>query len=300
MNRQLSASTISSTYGTTIHGVEATDGDLLAQWVAESDPAVLDILVRRHGAMVLGVCRRNLGNSTDADDAFQATFLILVRKASTLTHPGQVAGWLHGVAVQVTRRMRTDLSRRRQREVKMATDYPAPTPPEDTTDVRRIIDEELNRLPDKYRLPIVLCELEGLTLEEAARRLGWPKGTVAGRLSRGRDILRRRLSRRRGLVVPMFMLGAPVLPGLDNAPNYLPDELVSATVNVAGSPNSPIAQTAAAIADAVTRYASFQKWLKYTIALLIALILSATGLQAHAVITGQSLFNSQGAAGGCH
>jgi RNA polymerase sigma factor (sigma-70 family) len=308
MNRQLSATPFPSAYGTSVHEVVATDGELLTQWVKESDAVSLDNLIRRHGGMVLGVCRRILGNSADAEDAFQVTFLILVKKARTLVSPGQVAGWLHGVAFQVSRRMRADLSRRRQRETKMVSEHPAPDSPEDMTDARRIIDEELNRLPDKYRLPILLCELEGLTLDEAARRLGWPRGTVAGRLSRGRDILRRRLSRRRGLALPMVMLGAPSLPGLESIPVDLPDELVSTTVHAVGNPDGPTAVTAAAIAEAIGHDVTLRSWLKYTIAILIAIILAATGLKAHAAITGQSLFNSQqgpdpqeGSGGGaCH
>jgi RNA polymerase sigma factor (sigma-70 family) len=249
--------------------------------------------------MVLGVCRRFLGNTADAEDAFQVTFLILIRKASTLNSPGQVAGWLHGVAYQVSRRMRADLARRQRREEAMTSDHASPNPPDDTSDVRRILDEELDRLPDKYRLPIVLCELEGLTLDEAARRLGWPKGTVAGRLSRGREILRRRLSRRRGLAVPLFILGAPALSGLDSTPNGLPDELVSATLNVAGSPDSPTARTASAIADAITRDAAFRSWLKFTIAILIAVLLSATGIQARTLFSGPAPSSGQGNLG-CH
>jgi RNA polymerase sigma factor (sigma-70 family) len=279
------------------HYAVATDGDLLARWVATSDAAALDNLVRRHGTMVLGVCRRILGNTSDAEDAFQVTFLILIKKAGTLDRPGQVAGWLHGVAFQVSRRMRADLSRRRQREKEMTTDHPAPDPAEDTADLRRVLDEELDKLPDKYRLPILLCELEGLTLDEAARRLGWPKGTVAGRLSRGRELLRRRMSRRRGAVFPMLILGAPALPGLDCSPGDLPDELVSAILSVAGNPNNPAAKTAAAMADAIAREATFHNWLKYTLAILIAIILSAAGLQA-----GSLLFEPEpdSASGSCH
>ncbi|HEV3384631.1 MAG TPA: sigma-70 family RNA polymerase sigma factor [Gemmata sp.] len=280
MTIQLSAKPSSVTSGVSIHYVNASDGDLLARWVVASDSAALDVLVRRHGTMVLGVCRRLLGNTADAEDAFQVTFLILIRKAGTLTSPGQVGGWLHGVAFQVSRRMRADLARRRVREEAMTTDYPSENPPDDTSDVRRVLDEELDRLPEKYRLPIVLCELEGLTLDEAARRLGWPKGTVAGRLSRGRELLRRRLSRRRGLVFPVLILGAPALPGLDLTPHHLPDELVSATLDMAGSPDSPTAQAASAIADAVTRNSAFRSWQKYTIAILIASLLSAAALQA--------------------
>src|SRR5262249_56618706 len=142
----------------------------------------------------------------DADDAFQAVFLVFIRKARSLARPEQVAGWLHAVALRVARKARAQRARRRLREVAIV-DPVAPDPPEDTTDLRRALDEEVDRLPDKYRLPIVLCELEGRTLEEAARLLGWPLGTVAGRLSRGRDLLRRRLSRRRGLALPLFPVG---------------------------------------------------------------------------------------------
>jgi RNA polymerase sigma factor (sigma-70 family) len=280
MTNKLSTRPYPSLFGRTNHDVEATDGDLLARWIAASEPAALDALVRRHGGMVLGVCRRLLGNTADAEDAFQITFLILVRKARTLTSPGQVAGWLHGVAFQVSRRMRADLARQRSREKAMTTDFPAPTPAIDTADLRRVLDEELDRLPEKYRLPIVLCELEGLTLDEAARRLGWPKGTVAGRLSRGRDILRRRLSRRRGLMIPIVMMGGPGLPALDCRPGHLPNELVSATLTAAKTPDNPTARAAAAIADAMARHAAFRKWLKYSIAILIAIALSAAGLNA--------------------
>src|SRR5262249_20937373 len=122
-------------------------------------------------------------------------------------HPSPApAGWLHGVALRVAHKARVQRARRHEREVTVV-DPVAPTPPDDTADLRRALDEELDRLPEKYRLPIVLCELEGRTLDEAARLLGWPKGTVAGRLSRGRDLLRRRLSRRRGLALPLFLAG---------------------------------------------------------------------------------------------
>ena len=147
-----------------------------------------------------------LGDSPDADDAFQATFLVLVRKAKSLDRPEQVAGWLHRVALRVARKARAERARRHARE-EVIVDVAMPTPHEDTRALRQELDEELDRLPEKYRLPIVLCELEGRTLDEAAQLLGWPKGTVAGRLSRGRDLLRRRLSRRRGLILPLFLVG---------------------------------------------------------------------------------------------
>ena len=229
----------------------------------------LEVLVHRHGAMVLGVCRRMLGNSSDADDAFQATFLLLVRKAGSLAHPEQVAGWLHAVALRVARKARAQRTRRHSREVAVV-DLAAPIPADDGRELRAVLDEELDRLPDKYRLPIVLCELEGRTLEEAAQLLGWPKGTVAGRLSRGRDLLRQRLSRRRGLLLPLFFLGGATPP----------DRLISQTLDTATS-TSATATRPAALADSALRD---RRW-RFGIVLLLALTggtLAAAAWSAHA------------------
>jgi RNA polymerase sigma factor (sigma-70 family) len=205
-------------------GDAPTDAALVLRWTTDAEPGALEALVRRHGNMVFGVCRRVLGNSPDADDAFQATFLLLVRKAHSLARPEQVAGWLHAVALRVARKARAVRARRRVREVPVV-DLAAPIPPEDGRELREVLDEELDRLPEKYRLPIVLCELEGRTLDEAAQLLGWPKGTVAGRLSLGREMLRQRLSRRRGLILPLFVIGG-VAPS---------DPLVHATLRTATS-----------------------------------------------------------------
>jgi RNA polymerase sigma factor (sigma-70 family) len=232
--------------GGELHGDDVpTDAELLARWSAGNDRGALEQLVRRHGGMVFGVCRRVLGNAADADDAFQATFLVLVRKARSLASPDQVAGWLYRVALRVARKARADRARRHGREVTIV-DLAAPTQPDDSCDLREVLDEELDRLPEKYRLPIVLCELEGRTLEEAARLLGWPKGTVAGRLSRGRDLLRRRLSRRRGLVLPLFLIAGPAAP----------DPLISATLETvtesATNGTGPVSRPAA-LADSALR-----------------------------------------------
>ncbi len=200
-----------------------TDAELLAAWHARGDRAALEQIIRRHGGMVLAACRRLLGDGPEADDAFQAVFLLLVRKASTLKHPARVAGWLHRVALRVARRARADRARRLGREVSMV-EPAAPEPREDTQELRRVIDDELARLPDRYRLPLILCELEGLTLADAAELLGWPKGSVAGRLSRGRELLKNRLARRhRGLLLPLFL----PLPAL------LPAPLVAAVLDAA-------------------------------------------------------------------
>src|SRR5262249_7308943 len=168
--------------GSPVEGDIAPDADLMARWSGGTDPYALERLVRRHGVMVLGVCRRLLGDTPDADDAFQAVFLIFVRKGRSLAQPEQLAGWLHGVAVRVARKARAERARRHQREKPMMEPV-APDPRPDTRELRQTLDEELDRLPDKYRLPIVLCEIEGRTLEEAARLLGLPQGTRAGRPS---------------------------------------------------------------------------------------------------------------------
>jgi RNA polymerase sigma factor (sigma-70 family) len=242
-----------------------TDAELLAQWCGGADRDALELLIRRHGGLVLGVCRRVLGNTLDADDAFQAVFLILIRKAGSLKRPEQVAGWLHGVALRVARRARADRARRHEREAPMVEPV-APVPPDDAGDLRRVLDEELERLPDKYRLPILLCDLEGMTITEAARQLGWPKGTVAGRLSRGRELLRRRLSRRR--------LGFVLLLGAIRT-DEVPDQLVTATVEAVARFGA--APKAAGLAAAVLR-----DWARRKLGLGLVLILAAALLGASA------------------
>jgi RNA polymerase sigma factor (sigma-70 family) len=147
--------------------------------------------------MVLGVCRRILGNCHDADDAFQAAFLVLVRKAETVSPREMVGNWLHGVAYQTARKARTLALKRRARE-RQVNDMPEPAArtQELWEELRPLLDQELSRLPDKYRVPIVLCDLEGKSGREAARQLGWPEGTLTGRLSRARSLLAKRLTRR--------------------------------------------------------------------------------------------------------
>jgi RNA polymerase sigma factor (sigma-70 family) len=169
------------------------DGDLLNRYVRQKDEAAFEALVRRHGPMVMGVCRRVLHHSHEAEDAFQATFLVLVRKAATLQAPGLLGNWLYGVAYRTALEARTAAAQRRAKEAKVA----APTQiPEDTwADLRPVLDQELNRLPDKYRAVVVLCDLEGKTRKEAARHLGWPEGTVASRLASARALLAKRVLR---------------------------------------------------------------------------------------------------------
>jgi RNA polymerase sigma factor (sigma-70 family) len=178
-------------------GAGLTDGQLLESFINRKDEAAFEALVRRHGPMVLGVCRRVLHNHHDAEDAFQATFLVLVRKAASIVPREMVAKWLYGVAYRTALKARGLIAKRKSRE-KQVTEMPEPeavVKDERWPELQPLLDQELSRLPDKYRVPVVLCDLEGKTGKEAARQLTWPEGTVASRLSRGRGMLAKRLTR---------------------------------------------------------------------------------------------------------
>ncbi len=176
---------------------QATDGELVSRFALDQDEAAFRELVRRLGPVVYGICRRHLGETGDAEDAFQATFLVLARKAGTLRQPGRVAAWLHGVAGLAARKLR---EARRRRERRIAPTHPLPERPTSETpatpNASDQVEDELSRLPDRLRLPILLCGVRGLTVAQAAAELGWPVGTVASRLSRGRAHLTRRLTAR--------------------------------------------------------------------------------------------------------
>jgi len=172
--------------------VPAGDRALLHSFLSGGDEAAFEALVTRHGPMVLGVCRRLLASPHDADDAFQATFLVLVRKAGRLRDADRLGPWLHGVATRVASKARVRSARHRPEP--LLHDVPArEESPSDMLDVRPILDSELGRLSAKYRDVLVLCLLEGATAEEAALRLACPVGTVKSRLARGREALRARL-----------------------------------------------------------------------------------------------------------
>lgn len=152
-------------------GTELTDGELLEGFIRSRDEAAFEALVRRHGPMVLGVCRRVLGNQHDAEDAFQATFLVLVRKASSIVPRQLVANWLCGVACNTALKAKALVAKRRLREKQMVVLPEAQVAsPDVTNDLQRLLDQELSRLPAKYRVPLVLCELEGKTYKEGDRQ----------------------------------------------------------------------------------------------------------------------------------
>jgi RNA polymerase sigma factor (sigma-70 family) len=178
-------------------GCRPTDGELLEAFLAQRDEAAFEALLRRHGPMVLGVCQRTLQNPHDAEDAFQATFLVLVRKASTIRPREMIGNWLYGVACRTAMKARAMNTRRRVKESNVQ-EIARPTNGVEVADdkVLTLLDEEISRLPDKYRAPVVLCELEGKSRKEVAGLLGVPEGTLSWRLASARKMLGRRLSRR--------------------------------------------------------------------------------------------------------
>ncbi len=186
----------------------AEDAELLARYVACRDEEAFTGIVRRHGPMVLGVCRRLLRRTDDAEDAFQITFLVLVRKAATIRKPGSLASWLHGVACRVAGKLRAagPALLANTRTTREESD-----PSDEITwrELRGVLDAELARVPETYRAPLVHCYLQGQTQDEAARQLGWTQITLRRRLERGRALLKARLTRR-GVTLSAALL-APLL-----------------------------------------------------------------------------------------
>ena len=255
-----------------------SEGELLERFVARRDEAAFEALVARHGPMVLGVCRRALRDPHDADDAFQATFLILARRAGAIRDGDLLARWLFGVARRVSARARVLAGRRRDRERPAPSEPAGPDLDPAGWEVRSILDEEIGRLGETYRSPVVLCYLEGLSHEEAARRLGWPVGTVKGRLSRARDLLRSRLSRR-GLGVPAAALA---LAAIREASAAVPEALILSTTRAAlpfaagGAAAGLLPAAAASLARGTLRTMTMTK-LKVLSAAVLTLGLAAGG-----------------------
>jgi len=227
----------SENYGVALRGIEGifnqgsltgfSEGQLLRQF-ATGDERAFEAVVTRHGPMVLGVCRRLLYDRLDVEDAFQATFLVLLRKASALRDAEALSPWLHGVAYRVAARIRRNSTRRPLEESKGARlESVQPECDLERTELRTLIDEEIRRLPEKYRRPVVLCYLEGRTHEEAARRLRCSAGSLRGRLDRARQKLKNRLTRR-GLA-PAAGLAALAMGG-EGASAAVPAPLFARTV----------------------------------------------------------------------
>jgi len=204
-----------------------SDAQLLERFFKSRDEAAFAVLVARHGPLVLGVCRRILADENDVHDAFQATFLVLVKKGAALRQADRLANWLYGVASRTARKFKA-LAARRARCERQASTMTTSSPVGEMTfeQLRAILDEEIAQLPDKYALPLVLCYLEGKTNAEAAAQLGWPEGSMSRRLSKAREMLRSRLSRR-GLALSVVLMAA-MFP--NSAFATVPVQLAKATV----------------------------------------------------------------------
>jgi RNA polymerase sigma factor (sigma-70 family) len=263
------------------HGCTLTDSQLLERFVNRRDQASFEVLVWRHGTMVLSVCQRILRNTHEAEDAFQATFLVLARKAGSIGNGGALGSWLYKVAYRVALRARAGAARRRPWG-HTTDDLPARAADDEAarSDLRRVLDEEIDRLPEKYRRPFVLCYLEGQTNEEAAEQLVCPKGTVLSRLARGRERLRSRLARR-GLALSAAALVTGLVEGTASA--AVPASLVRYTVEAAipfaagtaaaGLVPAPVA----ALSEGVLR-AMFLLRVKIATAALLTLAIAGAGL----------------------
>jgi RNA polymerase sigma factor (sigma-70 family) len=212
---------------------DASDRDLLDRFVAGRDEAAFAELVSRHGPLVMGVCRRVLGNAQDAEDAFQAAFIVLSKKAPSIRTLDSVSSWLHRVAFRIAIRAKSLAAERRTRERRIAemAQTPIDSPQEALPVLRPVIDEELSGLPEKYRAPLVLCYLEGKTNEGAARILGWPIGTMSRRLEKARELLRGRLVGR-GVAVTGAALAALLMEKTALAATVAP-ALAASTAKIA-------------------------------------------------------------------
>jgi RNA polymerase sigma factor (sigma-70 family) len=262
--------------------LDVPDRDLLERFRDHGDAAAFAALVGRHGPMVLRLCRRVLGNVADAEDAFQATFLILCRKAASLSPRDSLAGWLHAIAYRAAQKARVAGARQRKHEGRAAAAQPGA--PLDQLTLREMIealDRELARLPDKFRAPLVLCYLEGLTRDEAARRLGWPPGLLKSRLEQARERLGARFASR-GLTLPAAL--AATLLGEAAASAAVPGALLNsavraATAFTAGAEATAVSAPVAAITRGVMRDMFLSKF-KGVLGVLVVLVGIGAGLVA--------------------
>jgi RND family efflux transporter MFP subunit len=254
---------------------ELTDGQLLERFATDGDEAAelaFAALVERHGPMVLRVCRGVLADTHAAQDAFQATFLVLVRRARGLWVRDSIGPWLYQVAYRTASCARTTAARHRRLERRAAI-VESEDHPERDFELERLLHEEIDRLPERYRSPVVLCDLEGRSYEQAARHLGWPIGTVKSRLSRGRERLRDRLIRR-GVA---DRAGPLAVVGLFQAPTLsIPPALLDATTAAAIGSAAP--GSAVPLAQGVLRTMTMSQWWKVATVLVVAAA-TASGME---------------------
>jgi RNA polymerase sigma factor (sigma-70 family) len=257
-----------------------TDGDLLRRFAGQRDEAAFAALMQRHGPMVLAVCRRMLHDWHDAEDAYQATFLVLARKAGASGWQASIGCWLYAVAQRVAAKAREAAARRRQRQTDMV-DVPCDEPTDAAwQELRPLLDDELSRLPEKYRAPLVLCYLEGKTNEDAAQQLGWPVGSVWSGLSRGRDLLRRRLERR-GLALSVGACAALVTEkGMAAVPAALAQVTLHAATSFAAGQAAAVSAEVANLSEGALRHMETTR-LKLAATLAVSVIGLGVGVIAY-------------------
>jgi RNA polymerase sigma factor (sigma-70 family) len=265
------------------------DDQLLERFVRLRDETAFEALLHRHGPLVFGVCRKLLYDVHDAEDAFQATFLVLARKAGSVAPRSLVGHWLYGVASRVAARARKT-ALRRARELSGADLSAVPGAAEEAdSDLAPLLHEEVRRLPNKYRLPVVLCYLEGKTNEEAAHQLQWPVGTVKGRLNRARALLRVRLTRR-GLVLSAGWLTAALVPAASAVPAGLVEVTAKAGMCFAAG-DAAAGGLASAQAVALTKgvlHTMFLSKLKIVAALVLSVaVLAGSGAIVHHTVAAE-------------
>jgi RNA polymerase sigma factor (sigma-70 family) len=257
-----------------------TDAQLLERFVNDRDQLAFEVLIWRHGAIVLGVCRRLLHQEQDIEDAFQATFMTLARRARGIGKRESAGSWLYKVAYRAALRVRSGAVRAAHES--LPADLPAPAAAQEEVwgDLRPVLDEAISHLPSKYRLPVILCYFEGKTHAEAAEQLGCPKGTVSVRLMRARELLRARFSRR-GLVFSAELMGSALAQGASAA--TVPAALVGTTVKAALVANiskavaiGVISRQAAKLADGIAQSMLVTR-VKIVTTAVLALLLAATG-----------------------
>ena len=273
------------------------DDQLLSRFFLEREDAAFGVLVERYGPLVYGVCRRILPDSNDAEDAFQATFLVLVRKGGTLRDPRALASWLYGVAYRTARKLKAKAALRTRSE-RQASEMPTKSDVSEMTydELQAVLDEEISQLPEKYALPLVLCYLEGKTNAQAAAQLGWPEGSISRRLSRARELLRSRLARR-GLALSAALITAVFASTAIAAVSH---ELLASTTRAATLAASGVSldeivspATAKVVNDVIAGMSATSKFSIPTVVTLASILLIVTtglwqlGTAAHA----SNLFN---------
>jgi RNA polymerase sigma factor (sigma-70 family) len=283
---------------------------LIERFLVSRDQAAFELLVWRHGPLVLGVCRRILGDVHDAEDAFQATFFALARKAGTIGRRGSLSSWLYKVAYRIALRARANRARHKSGAVPLNEEViigqePQPADQAARRDLRPVMDAEISRLPEKYRTPLILCYFQGKSNEEAAATLGCPKGTVLSRLARGKQRLRRLLEQR-GLTLAGWPIGVLLLEQgrtiAEVSPVLVNGAVLFAILHRAARAAAGLSSGPEKLAESVLGELRYPRRLVFGIALLLLLAAGGIAWAAGWLPSGWggSNYKSQSTVPGCH